>query len=88
MTECDYTFELFPGIKTRHVAGSYDQKKGTPRYTIDAMVPSDAISLISISQFLMGKDGNRIWVWDIKNNSTWPAFIVVKKDGLLMKSAG
>lgn len=86
MTEPNYTFELSPGRKSRYNAGPYDQDTGLPRYTIDVLAPDDvAKSKIEISQFLMGPEGSRLWVWDIVNKSTWPVFVIIKKDGVLVR---
>ena len=32
----------------------------------------------------IGTSENCQWDWDIKNNSTWPAFVTIKKDGKLI----
>jgi len=85
MTEQDYTFQLASGTSTRHSAGPYDQETNTPRYEIEISMPSHVRHQIKVEQFLMGNEGSRIWVCDIKNNSTWPAFIMIKKDGVLLR---
>ncbi len=85
MTEQNYTFQLAPGKSTRHPAGPYDQETHSPRYEIEISVPSYVRHQIEVKQFLMGKEGSRIWVWDIKNNSTYPAFVIIKKDGALLR---
>ncbi len=85
MNEKDYTFQLGKKPKSRYNAGSYDQKSHTPKYEINVSIPEHVKNQIDIKQFLMGEEGSRIWVWDIENNSTWPAFISIIKDGLLVK---
>jgi hypothetical protein len=32
----------------------------------------------------MGSENNYQWVWEIENKSTWLAFIIIKKDGLMI----
>jgi hypothetical protein len=86
MTESDHTFVLSPGGKSRYNAGPYDQSTGLPRHTIDVLTPDDFVkSQVEISQFLMGPEGDRSWVWDIRNKSTWPVFVIIKKDGVLVR---
>ncbi len=79
--EKDYTFCLMPGTKIRHNAGPFDTETRKPRYEIEINIPKHARDQVEIEQFLMGNPENRMWVWDIKNKSTWPAFITIKKDG-------
>ena len=85
MSDIDYTFRLGPKSKTRYSAGDYNQEDCSPRYELDYSAGPDCNNLIEISQFLMGNEGSRIWVWDIENKSTWPVFIKIKKDGQLIK---
>jgi len=84
MSEKDYTFIVSPKAKVRYDAGPYNQKAQSPRYTIEALVPSDVKNQIVFEQFLMGREGSRVWVWDIINNSELEACIRVKKDGELV----
>ena len=81
----DYTLQLGPKSKTRYNAGPYNQESQSPRYEIDYSAGPDSYHLIEISQFLMGKEGSRMWVWDIENKSTWPVFIMIKRDGQLIE---
>lgn len=85
MTETDYTFELPPGGKTRYNAGSYDPKTQTPRYAFAVSLPSHVMHQFEFEQFLMGREDARLWVWDFRNKSTWPAFVSITKDGVLVK---
>ncbi len=85
MTERDYTFQLSPGTKTRYNAGPYDQETCSPRYSLELSVPEHARRQVDVQQYLMGNEGSRIWVWDINNKSTWPVFIIIKKDGVLVR---
>jgi len=82
--EKDYTFCLMPGAKTRYTAGRFDAVTRTPHYEIEINVPSHVSDQVRVSQFLLGTPENCQWAWDIKNNSTWPAFIIIKKDGQRM----
>lgn len=85
MNEKDYTFQLNQKSKFRYNAGPYDLKTRTPWYEIEVSIPQHVKHQIEIKQFLMGDEESCIWVWDIVNNSTWPAFISIKKDGILIK---
>ena len=60
------------------------KEKATPRYSIEVSAPGHVRHEIHVTQFLMGTEGNYTWVWDIENRSTWPAFIIIKKDGVLL----
>lgn len=84
MAAGEYTFQLPPGGKTRWNAGAYDPESRTPRYTIEVLVPEHVRYQIETKQFLMGTPGNYLWVWDIQNKSTWPAFVSVLRDGVLV----
>ena len=82
----NYTFQLAPGAKTRHNAGSYDPNLYLPKYEIEVMTPDDFVrSKVQVNQVLMGTKGSHFLVFDIQNNSTWPVFIQVKKDGVLVE---
>ena len=85
MDENDYTFMLSAGAKFRYNAGAYDRTMNTPHFEMEVSVPSHARNQIQTKQFLMGTEGNYIWVWDVENNSTWPAFLIVRKNGVLVK---
>lgn len=84
--EKDYTFYLQPGGKTRWAAGSYDIKTQQPHYEIEISVPKHVRDQVEVNQFLLGTPDRCQWVWDINNRSSWPAFVVVKKDGELMRA--
>lgn len=84
MNKKDYTFQLNQNSKFRYNAGSYDQESQTPKYKIDVSIPEHVKNQIKIKQFLMGEKGDNLWVWDIENNSTYPAFISIKKDDRLV----
>jgi hypothetical protein len=80
----DYTFELSPGKKTRYSAGTYDRDKMQPRYTIEISAPVHVKNLIEVKQFLLQNAGGFEWAYDIHNKSTWPAFIIIKKNDVLL----
>jgi hypothetical protein len=77
----DCSFYLMPGQKTRHIAGSFDIKAAKPIFEIEVSVPTHVRHQVEISQILLGTPEKCLWAWDIKNNSTWPAFVIIKKDG-------
>ncbi len=80
--EKDCSLCLMPGKKIRQIAGPFDIQTHKPIYDIEVNVPSHVRQQIEISQILYGKPGNCQWAWDIKNNSTCPAFVIIKKDGI------
>ncbi len=82
----DFTFELPSSGKTRYSAGKYDQGTATPKYTIEISASSHVRDQVNVKQFLVGGAGEVTWGWEIQNKSTWPAFIIVKKDGVLVTS--
>jgi hypothetical protein len=86
MTSKGYTFELGPGNKTRYPAGPYDRDTQSPRYEIEVQIWQHRSRQVEWNQFLMGTEGNFTWCWDIENKSPWPAFIIIKKDGVLVDS--
>jgi hypothetical protein len=81
----DYSFILSPGGKTRYIAGPFDAKTHKPHYEIDVSVPTHVRNRVEIQQFFVGPPENYQWGWDIKNRSTWPAFVTIKKDGETIK---
>jgi hypothetical protein len=85
MIEQDYTFKLSPGGSTRYTAGPYSQETCAPRYEIKISVPRHVHNLIEIQQFLTGTEGNRTWGWDLKNRSNYLVFVIITKDGSLVR---
>ena len=81
----DYSFSLAPGGKTRYIAGAIDYEKRTPHYDIDISVPQHVRDQVEVKQFLLGSPQNCQLGWDIHNKSSWPALVVVRKDGVLLK---
>lgn len=80
----DYSFLLNPNQKKRYIAGSYDPKNHRPIYEIEIDVPKHVKNQVSEKQILVGTPENCQWGWDIENNSSWPAYVVIKKDGVLI----
>ena len=87
MNKKNYTFVLSPGQKKcRYNAGFYDPVSSMPKHEISVLNAMPELEAqVEINQFLMGNEGDRFWVWELTNNSTWPAFITIKKDGELVK---
>ncbi len=79
--ENDYSFCIMPGKKTRHIAGPFDVKTRKPHYEIDISIPAHVCEQVEINQILLGTPESCQLAWDIKNNSSWPAFVIIKKDG-------
>lgn len=77
----DYTFYLMPGGKTRYIAGPFDINTRLPHYEIEISVPTHVRDQIEVNQFLLGTPENCQWAWDIKNNTSWPTFIIIRKNG-------
>ena len=86
MSDTDYTFQLSPKGKTRYNAGPYDPETQLPRYQLEVSAPQHVKHQVELKQFLMGSEGNRIWVWDVENKSTWPVFVTITKDGVLVQN--
>ena len=85
MSEKEYTFQLSPKSKTRYNAGPYNPKTRSPKYEIDYLCPTpESRNQIEVNQILMGHEDSHFLVWEIENNSTWPIFFSVKKDGQLV----
>jgi hypothetical protein len=85
-TEKDnFSFVVGAKTKIRYAAGPYDKVGRSPHYEISWSIWKNETDNVEAEQFLMGKEGNYTWVWDIKNNSTWPAFITVKCDGVIIQ---
>jgi hypothetical protein len=82
VNENQYSFVLDPGKKRRRIAGTYDVKSQRPHYEIDINVPEHVRNQIEVNQILIGNEEYCQWAWDIKNNSSWPAFVTIKKDGV------
>lgn len=81
MNEQDCTFCISPGGKTRYIAGPFDTSSRTPRYEIEVSVPKHVRSQVEVNQFLLGTPEDCQWAYDIKNRSTWPVLVIIKRDG-------
>ncbi len=81
----DYSFILSPNQKLRHIAGTFDYDKKQPHYEIDISVPQHVRNQVEVNQIIVGSPENCQWGWDLSNKSTWPAFVTIKCDGVIMK---
>jgi len=86
-THNNYSFELSAKTRKRFVAGKYDVNNHKPVFTIEIQCPKHVRNLIKEKQILLGTSENCNWVYDIYNGSTWSVFVIVKKDGLILKSS-
>jgi hypothetical protein len=75
-------------MKIRHPAGLYDEKTRTPSYSLEVSTWKDLRDRVKVVDFLMGTENKRIWVYEITNESEWPAFISIKRDGQLLTMSG
>lgn len=82
----EYTLMVDPRRSGRRNAGPYDPKTNTPRYeeAFDAPSP-EARRSFHIESKVMGTEGNYLWVWEFRNDSTWPIFLTLKKDGVVQR---
>jgi|GEM_PF-2329675 len=85
MEKNDYTFELSPGEKKRYIAGAYDPKQMTPQYEIIIDVPNHVKPQVLCEQILVGKPEKCNWGYNLENKSSWSAFVIVKKDGVMIE---
>lgn len=78
-----HKIEIPPGGTFRRAAGPYDLKNKLPRYEVDVLaVDAHASDQVVVDSEIMGRVDNYSWIWKITNNSTWPVFITLKKDGV------
>lgn len=88
MTEpTEYSFMLPPKTKRRHVAGKYDYEKKEPRYEIEASIPEHVRHQLDVKHVLIGSPQSCQWGWDLDNKSSWPAFVTIKENGILIKNS-
>jgi hypothetical protein len=85
MDKRDFTFQLDPGQKRRYIAGVYNPKEMTPRYEITINAPHHVKPQILCEQILLGNPENCKWACDFENKSTWPVFVIVKKDAEMLE---
>ncbi len=81
----DYTLCLSPGGKTRYAVGPYDRESQTPRYTIEISIFQHVKHQVAVKQFLLGSGNQYQWAYEIHNKSSYPAFIIIKKDNVIVK---
>lgn len=81
MPERPNSYLLEPGRSHRCNAGSYDIRTGKPAYRIHVSVPSHVRHQVKQEQFLIRTGDGHLWIWDVKNESSWPAVITVTRDG-------
>ncbi len=82
----DYTFMLEAGQKRRYIAGSYNPKTMLPKYELTINIWNHIKGKVDCDNILLGDKDNCSWACDLHNKSTWPAYIIVKKDGELLKN--
>jgi len=80
----EYSFILGPESKIRHIAGPFDVDARKPHYEIDISIANHVHELITIEQFLTGPENCQLG-WNIINKSSYPAFVIIKEDGKLLK---
>jgi hypothetical protein len=83
MPDRDYSLMLPAGRETTINAGEYDRERQQPSYTINISSPYQ--HQIQTEQFLVPTADSHIWAWRIKNRSAWPAFVIIKVDGRLLR---
>jgi len=83
MSERDYSLMLAAGRETTINAGEYDRKRQRPAYSLT--ISSPFRHEIQEEQFLVPTADGHLWTWRVKNNSSWPAFIIVTIDGKLLR---
>lgn len=79
--ETIYTFCIMPGKKRRYIAGPYDVKTRLRRYHIEINVPKHVRDMVQLNQILLGTPESCQWAWDINNQSTYPALVIITEDG-------
>ncbi|MDA3140167.1 hypothetical protein [Vibrio metschnikovii] len=82
-----FTLQVAPKSQARYNAGSYDPILYMPKYDVEMFTPyQDVQGQVDINRVVMGSKGAHFLVLEIKNNSTWPVFLSVTKDGVLMSN--
>ena len=85
MDKIDFTFQLDPGQKRRYIAGAYSPKEMVPKYGIEINAPPHVKPQVLCEQILVGNPEKCSWAYDLENKSTWPVFVIVKKDGEMLE---
>jgi hypothetical protein len=83
--EPDCSFVLNPGQKKRCNAGFYDRENCKPHYELFVEVPEHVRHQVETKQFLIKTGDGHLWIWDLNNESTWPAIITITSDGKLIR---
>jgi hypothetical protein len=81
----DYTFPLNPNSKIRHIVGEFDIKTRKPHYEIEIKSQPYIKNQVEVTQIMVGTPENCQWAYDIHNKSSWPIFVILKKDGEVLK---
>ena len=85
MVEKDYTFCLEPGEKKRYIVGPYNPQEMAPKYEIIINAPHHFKPQILCEQILVGNPEKCNWAYNLENKSSWPVFVIVKKDGEMLE---
>ena len=79
----NHRIQIPAGGSFRRPAGPYDLESRLPRYDVEVLAVDDHAShQVVIDSEIMGSVGNYTWIWRIMNNSSWPVFITLKKNGI------
>lgn len=79
----EHKITLAPGSRFRRQAGPYNLDTGRPRYAVLVSAPDEqAQRQVEDNSQIMGSPGSHFYVWDIKNDSTWPVFLTLTVDGV------
>ncbi|MDA3871634.1 MAG: hypothetical protein PF551_04695 [Candidatus Marinimicrobia bacterium] len=86
MLENNDSYYIEPGKKIQRVAGPYDIKTHKPQYSIEVNYPSHVKNQVEQKTFIIENSRNYFWAWKVVNNSNWPIFVTVKRDGIVIPS--
>lgn len=81
----DYTFILMPGTKTRYVPVELCQEDRDAKYELKIVLPKQLMDLCRCEPILVGDENKHSAGWTIENNASCPAFVLIKKNGELIK---
>jgi len=85
MEQKNYTLSLSPREKRRFAAGKYDTENQKPFYEMEINCPKHVRNQVEYDQFLLGTPDNCQWAYKFHNKSSYPVFIIIKKDGVLIR---
>ncbi|SEE90570.1 hypothetical protein SAMN05216510_4467 [Pseudomonas coleopterorum] len=81
----DNQITLLPGSRFRRQAGPYNLDTGRPRYAFQVSARDEQARLqVEDNSQIMGAPGGYFYVWDITNGSTWPVFLTLTVDGMMV----